>query len=304
MCDETISFLNPKNNKTYFDATFGQGGYSNEILKFCNCRVIASDRDHEAEKYAVFLKKKYQSRFQFKVSRFSEIDKTMKYFKKEKVDGLTLDLGVSNTQIEKAERGFSFNKNGPLDMRMENKVEQKLSAKIIINNYSEDNLSKIFYKYGEERNSKKISKAIVEARKKKKIESTIELSNIINRTVCYRKNYKINPSTKTFQALRIYVNKELEELENCLRKSLNILNSKSRIIIVSFHSLEDKIVKRFFREHSGYLLENNRNLPKKIGEQKKNYIKIITKKVIKPSLDEIKKNPRARSARMRVAEIL
>ena len=304
MCDEIINFLDPQENKVYFDATFGQGGYSEKILKHCKCQVLASDRDLEAENYALLLKKKYKDRFYYKTSKFSEIDETLKFFERDKVDGITLDLGISNTQIEKAERGFSFNKNGPLDMRMEQQNSKDLSAELIINTYTEEKLSKIFYRYGEEKYSKKISKNIILARKKKKIKTTLELSQIINETISFRKNFKINPSTKVFQALRIYINREFEELEKCLKKSLKILNSKSRIIIVSFHSLEDKIVKKFFRENSGYLSENNRNLPKKIQNERKNSLRIINKKVIKPSSTEIKNNPRARSAKMRVAEKL
>lgn len=304
MCKEVIDYLNVVDGKVYFDGTFGQGGYSNKILEKSNCNVIASDRDKHAEKFASILKKKYKERFEYKTERFSKLDEIISFFNREKVDGITLDLGISNTQIEEAERGFSFNKNGPLDMRMGSQNQKDLTAEQIVNNYSEKELSEIFYKYGEEKNSFRISRKIVERRKLKKIKTTIELSEIINEIPIQKKNRKINPSTKVFQALRIFINKELEELEDCIEKSIQLLNSKSRLIIVSFHSLEDRIVKKIFRKHSGYSTENYKHLPEKIKQnrEKKISLKVLTKKIIRPSFDEIKNNPRARSAKLRAAE--
>ena len=280
LVDEVISYLKPKNNKIYFDGTFGQGGYSSQILKF-NSKVIAVDRDFLSKKYANELAVKYPENFFFKVEKFSNIQTILKEFKIEKINGLTLDLGLSSTQIDSSTRGFSFNLDGPLDMRMDNQ-NNGITAQKIINEFSEKQLSEIFYYYGEEKNSRKIAKSIVLERRKKEIKTTLELSSLIKKINVY--SHK-NPSTRVFQALRIFVNDELNELEIFLKTCLSFLNKNSRIIIVAFHSLEDRIVKNFFKKNI-------------------NYLKIITKKPITPSHQEIKKNPRSRTAKMRVAEII
>tara|TARA_B100000989_G_scaffold297483_1_gene283379 strand:+ start:919 stop:1848 length:930 start_codon:yes stop_codon:yes gene_type:complete len=300
MCDEVLEFLNPQKNKTYVDATFGQGGYSKQILSKTNCCVIGIDRDKEAKKYAKIIKKKFDSKFYFKNERFSNIEKI---FKNKKVDGITFDLGMSNTQLSSGTRGFSFSNDGPLDMRMGMQKDKELTAQKIINNYTEKQLLNIFRKFGEERNSQKISKAIVSARKFRTITSTSELSRIIN-DVNTVGNQKKNPSTKIFQALRIFINEELLELENALKSCLKILNKKSKIIVVSFHSLEDKIVKKFFRQNSGYLTNNYKHLPSLEQTNYKPFFKLLTKKPIKPSIKEIKENPRARSAKLRAVEVI
>ena len=280
LVDEVISYLRPKHKKVYFDGTFGQGGYSRQILKF-NSKVIAIDRDFLSEKYAKDLILKYPKNFFFKVEKFSNIKNILKELKIQKIDGLTLDLGLSSTQIECSSRGFSFNSDGPLDMRMNNQ-NNEITAKKIINEFTEKQLSEIFFHYGEEKNSRKIAKSIVLEREKKEIKTTLDLSKIIKRINSYNNK---NPSTRVFQALRIFVNDELYELEKFLKICISFLDKKSRIIIVSFHSLEDRIVKNFFKENLEYL-------------------KIITKKPITPSYQEVKNNPRSRSAKMRVAEII
>ena len=201
---------------------------------------------------------------------------------------MVLDLGVSNTQLNDPHRGFSFNNNGPLDMRMD-KINTKLTAETIINEYDENELSDIFFYYGEERNSRKIAKSIVEFRKKKKIDSTKMLSDIIQKINKYKFKH---PATRVFQALRIVINEELNELEEALKISLEILTKNARIVIVAFHSLEDKIIKNFFKKN-GY---------KNFNDDKKNVFRIITKKPINPSSEEIKINPRSKSAKLRVAE--
>ena len=297
--DEVIKQLNPVDNKTYVDATFGQGGYTKGILNSSNCFVIAIDRDADSIKYAEILKKKYKSNFFFRKERFSNIENVIK----KKIDGITFDLGISNTQINNPKRGFSFMYDGPLDMRMGTQKEKSLTAENIINNFSEKELSEIFYRYGEVRNSFKISKEIVKARNFKKISSTTQLAEIINR-IKLQKNKKINPSTKVFQALRIFINSELLELETALKKCLKILNKKAKIVVVSFHSLEDRIVKNFFREYSGYKVNNYKHLPYKTETMDKPLLRIVNKKTITPSLEEIKSNPRARSAKLRAAELI
>ncbi|MAI60230.1 MAG: hypothetical protein CMM92_04340 [Rickettsiales bacterium] len=281
MVDEVLSYLAPDKSKTYVDCTFGQGGYCRKILENTECNIIAIDRDKDAKKYAELLKKKYPKNFIFNINNFSRLDYVLKKNDIKKIDGLIFDLGISNTQLNNPDRGFSFSNNGPLDMRMD--VESlNLTAKKIINEFDQHNLSDIFYYYGEERNSKKIAKKIIEFRKKKKISTTFELVELIKKVNSYKKKH---PATRVFQALRIYINDELNELDITLKKSLLFLKKRGKIITVAFHSLEDKVIKNFF-------LRN------------KEFLKILTKKPIIPNETEIKINPRSRSARMRVAEIL
>ena len=280
MVDEVISYLEPKKICTYFDGTFGQGGYSEEILKY-GCKVIATDNDTQSDKFAQKIKERYPENFFFKIENFKNIEEILKFFKISKINGLTLDLGLSNTQLDSPSRGFSFKSEGPLDMRMNNE-KGKITAEIVINEFSEKNLSDIFYHYGEEKNSRKIAKSIIIERRKKIIKTTTELANIVKKINSY--NHK-NPSTRVFQALRIFVNDELNTLEIFLKDCLKFLNKKSRIIIVAFHSLEDRIVKKFFKNNSSKL-------------------KIITNKPITPTKFEIHNNPRSRSAKLRVAEVL
>ncbi len=280
MVDEVISYLEPKKINTYFDGTFGQGGYSKEILKY-GCKVIATDNDTQSEYFAKIIKKSYPENFFFKVDNFKNIEGVLEFFKISKMNGITLDLGLSNTQLDSPSRGFSFKSEGPLDMRMNNE-KGEITAEIVINKFSEKNLSDIFYFYGDEKNSRKIAKSIIIERKKKVIKTTTELADIVKKINSY--SHK-NPSTRVFQALRIFVNDELNSLEIFLRNCLKFLNKKSKIIIVAFHSLEDRIVKNFFKKNSSKL-------------------KIITKKPITPTKSEIRKNPRSRSAKLRVAEVL
>ena len=218
MVDEIISYLAPEKLKTYVDCTFGQGGYSKKILEKTNCNIIAIDRDKDAIEHAKLLKKKYPKNFIFCVDNFSRLDQVLKKNDIKKIDGLIFDLGISNTQLNNPTRGFSFSNNGPLDMRMD--IENlDLTAQKIINEFDQQNLSDIFYYYGEERNSRKIARQIINYRTKEPINTTSELSKIIKK-VNFDK-FK-NPSTRVFQALRIYVNDELNELESFLNKSINI----------------------------------------------------------------------------------
>ncbi len=293
MVNEVVSFLNPKHKKLYLDCTFGQGGYSNKILESAECKILAIDRDVKSKKYAKALIEKYNSRFVFYKSKFSDLQLLLKKKEIQALDGMVLDLGISNTQLNDPSRGFSFNNDGPLDMRMDN-VNNKITAELIVNEYDEKELSDIFFYYGEERNSRRIAKEIIQYRKKKKIDSTKTLSEIIQKI----NNSKFkHPATRVFQGLRIFINEELNELEEILKLSLEILNKNSRIITVAFHSLEDRIIKNFFRKNSFKDLNNEED-----KFLKKRYFKIITKKPIIPSINEIKINPRSRSAKLRVAE--
>ena len=281
MVDEILSYLAPEKLKTYVDCTFGQGGYSKKILEKTNCNIIAIDRDKDAIEHAKLLKKKYPKNFIFCVDNFSRLDQVLKKNDIKKIDGIIFDLGISNTQLNNPSRGFSFSNNGPLDMRMD--IENlDLTAQKIINEFDQHNLSDIFYYYGEEKNSRQIARKIIEFRKKKEISTTFELVELIKKVNSYKKKH---PATRVFQALRIFINDELNELDITLKKSLLFLKKNGKIITVAFHSLEDKVIKNFFSRNKGLL-------------------KILTKKPVTPNEKEVKINPRSRSARMRVAEIL
>ena len=291
MVNEVVTFLEPQSEKIYLDCTFGQGGYSKKILDSANCNVLAIDRDLKSKEYAKDLIQKYKKRFIFCNGKFSDLYSLIKEKKINSFDGIVLDLGISNTQLNDPKRGFSFMHDGPLDMRMD--TQNKLTAEIIINEFDEKELSDIFFYYGEERNSKRIARSIAIFRKKRRINSTKVLSEIIQKV---NNNKFKHPATRVFQALRIYINEELNELEGVLNTCMKILNKKSRIIIVAFHSLEDRIVKNFFREKSLKKINND----KKVFENES--LKVITKKPLTPSFKEIRSNPRSRSAKLRVAE--
>ena len=302
MIKEIISFLPLKKSVNVIDATFGGGGYSKTILeKFNVNQLLAIDRDPISKIFAKEIKSKF-SNFILINDKFSKIEEIVNNtkFKDKKFDIILFDIGTSSNQIDNAQRGFSFNKSGPLDMRM---GASDKNAYDIINNYEEKNLADIIYRYGEERYSRVIAKEIVKNRKIKFISDSIELSNIIKKCLPKKNQLKnkIHPATKTFQAIRIYVNDELNELKTSLEKTLKILNKDGLILVVSFQSLEDRIVKDFFNHNSGKRWRSSRHypeLPDKLATQ----LKIITKKPILPSASEILENPRSRSAKLRVAQ--
>jgi 16S rRNA (cytosine1402-N4)-methyltransferase len=296
MVNEVVSFLNPRNKKRYLDGTFGQGGYTKKILETADCKVFAIDRDLDSKCYAKKIEKRFKSKFIFNIEKLSNLDTLLKLKRIKNFDGIVLDLGISNTQLNNPNRGFSFSNDGPLDMRMDS-INSKLTAEIVINEYPEKELSDIFFYYGEEKNSRKIAKSIINFRKKKKISSTKILSEIIQKI--NHERYK-HPATRVFQALRIFINDELSELEEILKLSLKILNNDSRIAIVAFHSLEDRIIKNFFRKNGAKIKSKESDTNNK--ESSNIQLRLITKKPITPSLAEIKFNPRSRSAKLRVAE--
>ena len=302
MINEIISFLPLTKSINVIDATFGGGGYSKTILeKFNVNQLLAIDRDPISKIFAKEIESNF-SNFSLINDKFSKIEEIVNNtkFKDKKFDIILFDIGTSSNQIDNAQRGFSFNKSGPLDMRM---GASDKKAYDIINNYEEKNLADIIYQYGEERYSRVIAKEIVKNRKIKFISDTIELSNIIKKCLPKKNQLKnkIHPATKTFQAIRIYVNDELNELKTSLEKTLKILNKDGLILVVSFQSLEDRIVKDFFNHNSGKRWRSSRHypeLPDKLATQ----LKIITKKPILPSASEILENPRSRSAKLRVAQ--
>jgi len=298
---EVLFYLQPQANKNYVDATLGFGGHTKAILNLNGPKgiVIGVDRDEEALMATSRLLVDYKERFKAFHGNFTDVDEATKNIS---IDGgIIADLGVSSFQLDTADRGFSFKDNAPLDMRMNRK--ETLTAEIIVNEFSEDDLKKILYEYGEENFSPRISEGIVEARKSKKITTTGELVEIVKKLIP-RKFWpqKIHPATRTFQAIRIAVNNELGSLKEFLPKAINLLEPGARLAIISFHSLEDRMVKKIFVEKSIKCVCPPQ-FPKCICD-KKPEIKIITKKPIMASESEIAKNPRSRSAKLRVIEKL
>jgi len=301
MLNEVLSFIPKEKKINLIDATFGGGGYSRAILKNFNIKnLIAIDRDPISKIFYDELRKDFDNieLFNQKFSKLDELLKNSEHFK-EKYDVIIFDLGVSSNQIDSPERGFSFQQDGPLDMKM---GSSNLNAFEVINSFDEKRLADIFYQFGEEKYSRKIAKNIVINRTKKTIQNTLELSEIIKKSVPVRNNFKkIHPATKTFQALRIFINDELNELKIALEKSENLLANNGLLIIVSFQSLEDRIVKDFFNHKSGKRWRSSRHLPD-LADLGPTTLKIITKKPLRPKDVEINNNPRSRSAKLRVAQ--
>ena len=289
LLNEIISIITPQYGGTFIDCTFGQGGYSKKILDYPDTKVIAIDRDIESIKKAENIREKFENRFLFKNIKFSQL--TNLKLKKEDIKGIIFDLGYSYTQIKDPKKGLSFDFSGELNMRL---GINEFSAKEVINKLEERELLNIFKYFGEEIESRKIARNIVEDRKSKEI-TTEELVRIIESTK-KKKNHKTHSATKVFQALRIFVNKEISELIYGLINAAKVLKKDGIIAVVTFHSLEDKIVKYFFKS----LSENksvSRYLPKE--DEKINLFKLINKKPIIPSQKEINENPPSRSAKLR-----
>ena len=291
MLDEVLKICNPENGGDFIDCTFGYGGFSNAILSYPKTKVIALDRDIQTKKYAEKIKKNYKDRFSFYNKKFSELSKNITT---KKFDFIIFDLGVSNMQILNLDRGFSFNSKTSIDMRMGLNL---ISANEVINTYSQQTLNDIIRLFGEEKESFKISKNIINERKKSPISSSFDLARIIKKSKKKDFNKKINISTKTFQALRIFVNKEFSELINGLIEATKLIKSGGKIIVISFHSLEDKIVKFFFTNYSKNKSKVSRYLPdlSKGSTLFENY----KNKIVTPSSEEIIKNNASRSAKLR-----
>ena len=291
MLDEVLKICNPKNGGDFIDCTFGYGGFSNAILSYPKTKVIALDRDIQTKKYAEKIKKNYKDRFSFYNKKFSELSKNITT---KKFDFIIFDLGVSNMQILNLDRGFSFNSKTSIDMRMGLNL---ISANEVINTYSQQTLNDIIRLFGDEKESFKISKNIINERKKSPISSSFDLARIIKKSKKKDFNKKINISTKTFQALRIFVNKEFSELINGLIEATKLIKSGGKIIVISFHSLEDKIVKFFFTNYSKNKSKVSRYLPDLSKERTlfENY----KNKIVTPSSEEIIKNNASRSAKLR-----
>ena len=289
LLSEIISIITPQYGGTFIDCTFGQGGYTKKILSFPDTKVIGLDRDIESLKIARDIEDKFKNRFLFKNIKFSQLNNLK--LKNENIKGVIFDLGYSYTQIKDPKKGLSFNTVGELNMKM---GINNFSAKEVVNLLDEKELEKIFKYFGEEKESKRIAHNIVEDRKNREI-TTEELVRIIDSSK-RKKNYKTHSATKIFQALRIFVNKEISELIYGLINAAKVVKKDGVIAVVTFNSLEDKIVKYFFKS----LSENksiSRYLPK--NDEKINLFRLIDKKPIMPSEKEINENPPSRSAKLR-----
>ena len=286
---EIISIITPQYGGTFIDCTFGQGGYSKKILEFENTKVIALDRDIESEKKANQIKENFGDRFIFKNIKFSQLNNLK--LKHEEVKGVIFDLGYSYTQIKDPKKGLSFESVGSLNMQM---GLNNYSAEDAVNKLDEKELEKIFKFFGEEKESKFIAKNIIKERLKNKID-TQSLVKIIDKTK-RKKNFKVNSATKVFQALRIFVNKEISELIFGLINATKVLKKDGVLAVVTFHSLEDKIVKYFFKS-----LSENKSISRyvPVTEQAETLFKLVEKKAIIPTEDEINENLPSRSAKLR-----
>lgn len=295
---ETIENIIDKRPLIYVDCTLGGGGHTEGILKNSteDSKVIAIDQDDQAIKFAKKRLEKYENKLQIFKDNFKNLDTVIYLGGYEKVDRILMDIGVSSTQLDDIERGFSYKYEAKLDMRMNRDL--KISAWDVVNKFSEKEIADIIYKYGEEPKSRKIAKNIVEYRKNKSIDTTIELSNIVIKSI--GKSMKKHPSKRTFQAIRIFVNKELEVLEEAMDKAVNLLNDKGKLLIITFHSLEDRMVKEKFRKY-----ENPCTCPSDFPVcicGNKSLGKVLTKKPIVAKDEELNENNRAHSAKLRIFE--
>ncbi|MBR9826719.1 MAG: 16S rRNA (cytosine(1402)-N(4))-methyltransferase RsmH [Alphaproteobacteria bacterium] len=297
MLNEVIDALEPTAGEVYLDGTFGAGGYSRAILEVAPCTLIGVDRDPSVLPTVEAMRAEFSDRFKFAQSAFSDMEEVATDLGYEALDGIVLDIGVSSMQIDQAERGFSFAKPGPLDMRM---ARSGPSAADAVNQLSEKDLADIFYVYGEERRSRRVAKFILDARSDEKIETTDRLADIVTRAIG-GKHSKIHPATRVFQALRIFINDELGELARAMSAAEQLLAPGGRLVVVTFHSLEDRMVKAFLRGRSGLAGGGgSRHEPAKERGPEPSF-RIDQRRALAPSEAEIADNPRARSAKLRVA---
>ncbi len=303
MTQEVISHLVTNHDGLYVDATLGLGGHTKSILDFTNCQshVIGLDVDEEAISIAGNQLSKYNSSVVLRNSNFSEIDRVLQDLEIAEVDGIVADLGMSSYQIDSSERGFSFIRDEYLDMRMDARL--RFTAYDLVNEMSVDEISKVLKVYGEERWSRRIAKRIVQNRKENPISTSAELANLVYEAIPKKFHpLRTHPATKTFQAFRIAVNHELDNIEEFIGKAIPLLKTGGRIVIISFHSLEDRIVKNSFQNLSSPCV-CPRDFPV-CGCGKKSEISILTRTPLVPGDEEVLSNPRARSAKMRVGEKL
>ncbi|NQV47485.1 MAG: 16S rRNA (cytosine(1402)-N(4))-methyltransferase RsmH [Rhodospirillaceae bacterium] len=296
---EVLEALGPRDGAVYVDGTFGAGGYATAILEAADCRVFGIDRDPRALKTAEHLSKRFPGRLRVLGGCYGDMVRLLGDAGIERVDGVALDLGVSSMQIDDGSRGFSFRFDGPLDMRMNDNTGE--TAADIVNTMAQDDLADLIHEFGEERNARRIAAAIVLDRDKNPFTTTAELAGLLRRIVKKSKD-GIDPATRTFQALRIYVNDELGELARGLVAAEKLLVPGGHLAVVSFHSLEDRKVKEFLASRSGQGPRPSRHLPDAVGTDRPPSLRLIRRGAVKPTATEIENNPRARSARLRTAE--
>ncbi len=287
---EAIELLAPRDGQVYLDCTFGGGGHSRAILESANCKLVAIDRDADAKLRARTLEEEFPGRFEFASLNFSKLNelKTRGYA------GILMDLGVSSFQLDEADRGFSFRSDGPLDMRMN--AESGITALELIRKTPLNELEEILKNYGEEPRYKKVASAMKQAVEEGQIHGTADLANLIERTLGRDPRSKVHPATLSFQALRIAVNNELGEIEEALPKAFDALASGGVLAVISFHSLEDRIVKRFFKKMAGRPEDRH---DKSFVQDRVKLAQILTRHPIVAGEDEIARNPRSRSAKLR-----
>jgi len=300
LAKEILQYLHPREDGLIVDGTLGNGGHTELILKNTapGLRVLGIDRDEQAIERAGKRLAPFRNRVTLVHGNFSDIKNILKKANVMNVDGLLLDLGVSSPQLDSPERGFSFMRNGPLDMRMDS--TQKTTAADLLVKLSDEELVLVIKEYGEERFAKRIVRAIRKAQEQNPITTTLQLSNIVSGVTHTPRPAKIHPATRTFQALRIAVNNELEHIKSALSDSLKVLSASARIMVISFHSLEDRIVKNFFKDEEKGCVCPPRLPVCACGH--KTRLKIITRRPVTPASEEVKRNPRASSSKLRVAE--
>ncbi|MGI8725206.1 MAG: 16S rRNA (cytosine(1402)-N(4))-methyltransferase RsmH [Methyloceanibacter sp.] len=298
MLSEVLAALNPTSGETIIDGTFGAGGYSKAILDAADCKITAIDRDPDAVAAGRALADQFPERLTLVVGRYSDMDAIAESQGHVTVDGVVLDLGVSSMQVDQAERGFSFSHDGPLDMRM---GKEGPSASDIVNELSESELAGIIAVLGEERRARAIARAIVAVRSERPIARTSELADIVASVLGRRWDESKHPATRTFQALRLYLNEELDELAEGLSAAERVLRAGGRLVVVTFHSLEDRIAKRFFASRSLPGPRGSRHLPEQMGEAPPSF-RLLNRRALHPLTEEIRLNPRARSASLRAGE--
>jgi len=299
LLSEVLEALSPKDGGLYLDGTFGAGGYTQAILEAADCYVIAIDRDADAIAAGESLESRYRGRLTLIEADFAELDEIAAARGIECFDGIVLDIGVSSMQLDTPGRGFSFTHDGPLDMRM---ARDGATAADVINSLKESDLARVIAFFGEERRAKAIARAIAKAREERPLTRTSELADLVVGVLGRRPDQAIHPATKTFQALRIYVNGELDALAGGLVAAERQLREGGRLVVVTFHSLEDRIVKRFFVERAAAPRQPSRHRPAKPEQALDPSFRLLTRRPLRPSPQEIAENARARSAQLRAGE--
>jgi 16S rRNA (cytosine1402-N4)-methyltransferase len=296
LAEQVIHALAPTNGAVIVDATYGGGGYARAALAVADCIVLAVDRDPDAMERAWAHAGK-DHRLVPAAGRFGELDVIARAKSHEHVDGVMIDLGVSSFQIDQGERGFSFMREGPLDMRMERKGPSAADA---VNRLTEEELADIFYLLGEEKQSRRVARGIVRRRRSKPFETTLDLAEVIETSLGGRRGAKTHPATRAFQALRMFVNDEVGELMSALSASEKALKAGGRLVVVTFHSIEDRIVKSFLRARSGDLPGGSRHMPVRAAGPAPSF-EVLQRKATEPTDEEVSANPRSRSAKLRWA---